>query len=152
MTKRWESFLSRLTRQEIEAAHKFVSRFRKLFSLRVGAGAAVTPPADAARIDMNEGCPRIITDAATTERKSSMVERQSINSWDPDVNRVSLHVLAVLRHTRRAGAKEFITPRSAIPTNDVDLSIRMSDSGSEIGKNVKDMRIIMLYVACTMVS
>jgi hypothetical protein len=95
---------------------------------------------------------RVTTDAATTECKSSIVERRSINSWDADVNRVSLHVLAVLRHTRRAGAKEFIAPRSAVATNDGDLCIRMSDSGSEIGKNVKDMRIIMLYVACTMVS
>jgi hypothetical protein len=118
----------------------------------VGEGAAVTPRADAADIDMDESRARVITDPATTERKSSIVQRQGVNSWDADVNRVSLHMLALLRHTRRVGAKEFIAPGSAIPTNDVDLCIRMSDSGSQIGKNVKDMRIIMLYVACTMVA
>jgi hypothetical protein len=61
-------------------------------------------------------------------------------------------MLAVLRDTRRVGAKEFIARERAIPANDVDLCTRMSDSGSEIGKNVKDMRIVMLYVACTMVA
>jgi hypothetical protein len=118
----------------------------------MGGGATVTPRADVARIDMNESRTRVITDPATTERKSSIVQRQGVNSWDADVNRVSLQVLALLRHTRRAGAKEFIAPGSAIPTNDVDLRIRMSDIWSQIGKNVKDMRIIMHYVACTMVA
>lgn len=61
-------------------------------------------------------------------------------------------MLAVFRNTRRASAKEFIAPRGAIPTNDVDLRIRMSDSSSEIGENVKDTGIIMHYVARTMVA
>ena len=93
---------------------------------------------------MNEGRARVITDAATAERKSSIVQRQGVNSRHADVNRVSLHILAVFRNTRRAGAKEFIAPGGAIPTNDVDLRIRMSDSGSEIGENVKDIRIICI--------
>ncbi len=71
---------------------------------------------------MNEGRARVITDAATAERKSSIVQRQGVNSRDADVNRVSLHILAVLRNTRRAGAKEFIAPGGAIPTNDVPLA------------------------------
>ena len=81
---------------------------------------------------MNEGRARVITDAATAEHKSSIVQRQGVNFRDADVNRVSLHMLAVIRNTRRVGAKEFIAPGGAIPTNAVDLRIRMSDSGSEI--------------------
>jgi hypothetical protein len=84
----------------------------------VGGGAAVTPRAGAACIDMNEGRARAITDAATAERKSSIVQRQGVNSRDADVNRVSLHMLAVFRNTRRAGAKEFSALRGAIPTRD----------------------------------
>ena len=61
-------------------------------------------------------------------------------------------MLAVLRHTGRAGAKEFIAPRSAIPTDDADLRVRTSDSGSEIGKNVENMRIIVFYLVGTMVA
>ena len=118
----------------------------------MGGGAAVTPRADAARIDMNEGRARVIADAAPTERNRSIVQRQGVNSWDADVNRVSLHVLAVLGHSRRAGTKEFIAPGIAIPTNDVDLRIRTTHSGSEIGKNVENMRIIVLYLAGTMVA
>lgn len=125
---------------------------RKLFRVCVGRGAAVTPRADAACIDMDESRAWVITDAATTERKSGIIKRQGINSRDANVNCVRLHVLAVFCHTRRVGAKELIARRSAIATNDVDLRIRMSDSSSEIGKNVKDMRIIMLYVAGTVVA
>lgn len=118
----------------------------------MGGGAAVTPRAGAACIDMNEGRARVITDAATAERKSSIVQRQGVNSRDADVNRVSLHVLAVLGHSRRAGAKEFVARGIAIPTDDVDLRIWMAHSGSEIGKNVENMRIILLYLVGTMVA
>jgi hypothetical protein len=99
-------------------------------------GATIAPREEAARIDMNEGRARVITDAASAEHKSSMVQHQGFNSWDAHVNRVSLQMLAVLRDTWRVGAKEFIAPGRAIPANDVDLRGRMSDSGSEIGKNV----------------
>jgi hypothetical protein len=97
----------------------------------------VTPRADAARIDMDEGRARVISDAAPPERKRSIVQRQGVNSWDADVNRVSVHVLAVLGHSRRAGTKEFVARGIAIPTDGIDLRIWMAQSGSEIGKNVR---------------
>ena len=127
-------------------------RFRKLFSVCAGGRAAVTPRADAARIDVDEIRVRIKADAAPTERNRSTEQRQGVNSWDADVNRVSLHVLAVLGHSRRAGTKEFVARGIAVPADDVDLRIWMAHSGREIGKNVENMRIILLYLVGTMVA
>src|SRR5258708_915206 len=143
-TKPWQSCLRRLTLHNIEALLDF-PHFGNLFSVCVRRGAAVTPRAHPPRIDMNEGRPRVITDAAARHRQSDIVQPQGVNSRDAYVNRVSLNVLAVLRHARRARAKEFIAPGSAIPANDFDLRIRMSDRGSEIGPNVAAMRTGMFH-------
>ena len=75
-------------------------RLDNLFRVCVRRGAAVAPRTDSACIDMNEGRTRVIADPAAAESKGGIVERQGIDSRDANINRMSLHMLAVLRHTR----------------------------------------------------
>jgi len=101
---------------------------------------------------MNESRAGVITYTSTTERQRRIAQRQRIDSRNANINGVSLHVLAVLRHPGRTGAKELIAPRGPVPANDLDLHARMPNRRGHIGKNIEHSRIIVFDVACTMIA
>lgn len=101
---------------------------------------------------MNEGRARIITHSAASEGQRRIAKSESVDARNTDVDGVSLHVLAVLRYPRRAGAQEFITPRSTVSTDNVDLRVGMTNGGGQIGEKVENVRIVVLYVAGAMIA
>ncbi len=101
---------------------------------------------------MNESRAGVITYASPTERQRRIAQRHRIDSRNPNINGVSLHVLAVLRHPGRTGSKKSIAPRGPVAANDLDLRTRMPDRRSHIGKNVEHSRIIVFDVSCTMIA
>src|ERR1700739_1401071 len=88
----------------------------------------------------------------TTQRQRGIAQRQRIAPRNANINGVGLHVLAVLRHPGRTGAKKFIAPRGPVPANDLDLRARMPDRRGRIGKNVKDPWIVVLDVPGAMIA
>src|ERR1700758_3126904 len=101
---------------------------------------------------MDERRAGVETYASTAQCQCRIAQRQRIDPRNANINGVSLHVLAVLRHPGRTGAKELIAPRGPIPTDDLDLRARMPDRRSHVGKNVEHSGIIVLDVACTMIA
>ena len=124
-------------------------------SIRVGGlrvRAAVTPGANSACIDVNEFRARVVADPAPPESKGRIAQSQGVDTGNANVDGVSLHVLAVLCHPRRTSSKELVAPGSSVAANDVNLAIGMTNGGSQIGKNVKDVRVVMLHVPGTMIA
>jgi hypothetical protein len=101
---------------------------------------------------MHEAGEGIITHATAAERESGIAQRQGIDSRDANIDRVSLHMQAILCDADRAGAEEFIAPGGTVAADDIDLPARMTDSGGEIEKNVEDARIVVLDVAGAMIA
>jgi hypothetical protein len=61
-------------------------------------------------------------------------------------------VQAISSYTRGAGAEEFIAPRGAIATDDVDLGVGAAEGSGQIRKNVEDMRIVVLDLTSAVVA
>lgn len=101
---------------------------------------------------MDESGARIITYPSTAERQRRVAQRQRIDSRNANIDGVSLHVLAVLRHARRTRTKKLVTPFAPVSANNVDLRARMPDRRGHIGKYVEHSRIIVFDVACSMVA
>lgn len=117
----------------------------------IGRVAAVAPGAHAARIHVNKAGAGIVTHAASAKRESCVTQSLGVDARDTDINGVRLHVQAIFRHTCGAGAEKFVTPGSAIATNNIDFPIGVADGSRQIRQNVEDPRIIVFYFACAMV-
>src|SRR5215472_3789575 len=117
-----------------------------------GSTTTVTPRADAPGIHVHETRSRVITDPAPLEGKCGVAQRQGIHSGYTNVDRVRLHVETIFRHARRTRSQELIAPRGAIPTNNVDFRSGTTDCRGELGKNIENMWIVVLYVARAMIA
>jgi len=101
---------------------------------------------------MHEAGAGIIPHATTAEREGGIAQGQRIDSRDANIDGVRLHVQAILCDSGRTSAQKFIAPRGTISAYDIDLPVRMTDSGGKIGKNVEDARIVVLDVAGAMIA
>ena len=121
---------------------------------RVGAGgrAAIAPGAHPAGIDMHEARAGIIAYTATAKREGGIAQVKSVNSRDADIDGVRLHVKTILRDAGRMGTEEFIAPRGAKATDDLNFGVWMTHGTCEIGKNVEDAGIVMLHLAGAVVA
>ena len=101
---------------------------------------------------MDETGARIIADASFAQRKRGVTQGDGADAGDADVNRVRLHVQAVLGYTWRTRAEKFIAPGGAIATDDIDLCTGAAYRFSEFGENVEKARIVVLYLARAMIT
>jgi hypothetical protein len=101
---------------------------------------------------MNEGGARVIADPATAEGQRRISKSERIDSGNTNVDGVSLHVLAVFRHSGGARTKEFIAPGSAVAANNIDFRVGMTDGSGQIGKNIEDVWIKVFDVARAVVA
>lgn len=68
-----------------------------------------------------------------------------------DINHHGLHVQAVARDSMAMRAQELIAPGSAVPTDYVDFGVGPAYLGCQIVQKIKNPRIVMAYVAGTVV-
>ena len=101
---------------------------------------------------MDEAGARIIADSAFAQCKRGVTQGDSADAGDADVNRVRLHVQAVLGYTCRARAEKFIAPRGAIAADDIDLCAGAAYRFREFGENVEKAGIVVLYLARAMIT
>jgi hypothetical protein len=76
---------------------------------------------------MDEAGARIVAHAAASESQCGIAERERVHTRNPDVDGVCLQVEAIPGDAGGAGAKELVTPRGPITTDDLDLGTRMAD-------------------------
>jgi len=72
--------------------------------------------------------------------------------WNANVDGFSLHVLAVQRNAIAMLAEVVVAPRGAIPADDVDLAVEVSQFGQQIMQQVELPDVIVLLVAGTVVT
>jgi hypothetical protein len=74
------------------------------------------------------------------------------NTCQADINRHGLHVQAVACDSMSMRTQELVAPSSAVPTDYVDFGVRPAYLNGEIMQKIKNPRIVMAYVAGTMVA
>jgi len=60
---------------------------------------------------MHEFGTGVVTYTATAQSKGGIAQSKRVDAGNADIDSVSLHVKAVFRYARGAGAEEFIAPR-----------------------------------------
>lgn len=122
-----------------------------LFRLSARGRTSVTPSPNAAGVNVNESRPRVVADSASLQMQCGVPQHQRIHAGNADVDRMRLHVETIFGYTRRTRAKKLITPGGPVSTNNVDLRAGMPNGRGQIGKDVKDVRIVMLHFAGAMI-
>jgi hypothetical protein len=71
------------------------------------------------------------------------------NSRQADVDCLSLHVQAVLRHAgmRTARAEEFVAPGRTVAANHIDFTARIAERCGQVVKKVEQVRIEMPHIS-----
>ena len=81
------------------------------------------------------------------QREGSISHSCGRNPGYPNVDGHALHMETVASDTVSMSAEEFVAPRRAIATEDVDLKIRIPECGSQVVEQVEHSRVVL--VNCT---
>jgi len=101
---------------------------------------------------VDETGPWIVAHTASAEPQCGIPQRESINPGDTNIDGVCLHVQAAPGDTRRAGAKEFVAPGSSVAADNLNLCRGMTEGRRQIGQNVENARIVVLYLSRAMIA
>jgi len=115
-------------------------------------GTLETPLTNTPRVYVNEIGMRIVAHAAAMERKGDLAQALGFHAGDSQIDRLRLHVEAVLGDTFTVGTKKLVAPGCAVPANDVNFSVGTPHSRRQILQDVKDLGIEMMNLARAMVS
>jgi hypothetical protein len=69
------------------------------------------------------------------------------NPGYPNVDGHGLHMETVASDTVSMSAEEFVAPRSAIATEEVDLKVRIPECGSQVVEQVEHLRVALVNCA-----
>src|SRR3974390_2686549 len=101
---------------------------------------------------MDEPRPRIIAHTAAAERQRRIPKSEGIDPWDADIDGLRLHVEASSCYAVGMRAQELVAPRCSITANDLNLCSGMPHGCVQIGKDVKDARIVVLHLSGAMIA
>src|SRR5690349_3245514 len=109
------------------------------------------PAPNPAHIHVNKIRNRVVPDATASESQRRIPELRGSGPRKADIDRLGLHVKAVLGHTRRVGSKVLVAPRSAITADDVDLGVRATDGLGGIRQQVEKPGIEVMHLPGAMI-
>jgi hypothetical protein len=84
------------------------------------------------------------------ESRVSKVDRG--DAGEPNVDCFCLHVKTVLGNTRGMSPQEFVAPGRTVAADDRDLGVGLADGGSEVRKEIKEMRIVAKLISSAVVT
>ena len=88
----------------------------------------------------------VITYSSSLQRESGIANFGGRYPWNANVDSFGFHMLTVKRHSMAVLAKIVITPRSAIPANNVNLTVRTAQSGQQVMQQVELPDVIVLHI------
>ncbi len=74
-----------------------------------------------------------------------------VHARHADIDRHCLHVQAVFGYRPGPAPEEVVAPRGAIPADNVDFGILLSESARKIVQQIEQMRVEMVNRACPVV-
>jgi hypothetical protein len=107
---------------------------------------------DAPHVDVYKIGSRIVADTSSMQRKGCIPESCGRNPGHANVDGHGLHVETVASDTVSMSPEEFVAPRRAIATEDVDLKVRIPECGSQVVEQVEDARVVIVNYAGAVVA
>jgi hypothetical protein len=84
--------------------------------------------------------------------QGSVAQASGRHSGDSNVNRLSLHMLAMFRHSRARAVEKFVAPRRAVAADNIDLGPGATQLCGEIAQQVEKPGIQGNDIACSVIS
>ena len=77
------------------------------------------------------------------QRKGGIPHSCGRNAGNPNVDGHGSHVETVASDTVSMSAEEFVAPRCAIATEDVDLKVRISECDGQVVQQIEHSRVVL---------
>ena len=95
---------------------------------------------------------RVITYAPALQRQSSVANLRRRYPRNANINGFGFHVLTVQSNSIAMLAEIVIAPWGAIPTDYIDLAVKMSQFGQQVMQQIEFPHVIFLLVTCAVVA
>jgi len=95
---------------------------------------------------------RVVAHAPAVEGQSYIAQTRGFHAGYSEIDRLRLHVEAILGDPFGMRAEELVAPRCAVPANDVNFSAGASHSHRQILQDVIELGIEMMNLPRAMVS
>ena len=105
-----------------------------------------------AEIHVNEIRSSVVSDTAPVKGKCGIADHGRPRSWQTYIDGLGLHVQAVLGNARGVRAKILVAPRCPIAADDLNLRAGTANRCFQIGKQIKQARIVVMNVARAMIA
>lgn len=94
----------------------------------------------------------IVADTAAMKGESGFAQARGCYAGYSNVDRLRLHVEAVLGDSLRVRTEIVVAPRGTVPADDVDFGSGMAHGRRQVFQDVKHLRIVMMDFSRAMVA